>query len=178
MILVNIDNEIVDWAKDCLMEEDIKTYRALNKYGSEEWRIIEGDIGQAAVMRYLKLSFSKSDSKDYDFIYNGIKYEVKTIAERKQKKPDPEKDWAVVNSNKDDGYHIQKCDRYIFVRLKRPYTRAWIVGWMSNKEFWEKSIKKKKGDYVDGFKMTKCNMAIILIKHLHKASYNNLRGVA
>ena len=40
----------------------------------------------------------------------------------------------------------QTCDYYLFLRILEDLSRAWFVGYISQKEFYEKAIFYKKGD--------------------------------
>jgi hypothetical protein len=91
-----------------------------------------------------------NNTYDYDITSkSGIKYDVKT--KRCTSAPKPNYECSVANFNTK-----QKCDRYAFVRVEFKsgrWGRAWLLGWLTHEEYFEKSKKLTKGqiDSSNGF---------------------------
>lgn len=84
------------------------------------------------------------NTHDYDFILNNIMYDVKT--KRCKDKPLLHYECSVAAMNT-----VQKCDRYIFVRVEYNKQtnelgpRAWILGWYDKKEYFDHARYLRKG---------------------------------
>jgi len=91
-----------------------------------------------------------NNTYDYDITSkSGIKYDVKT--KRCTSAPKPNYECSVANFNTK-----QKCDRYAFVRVEFKngrWGRAWLLGWLTHEEYFQKSKKLIKGqiDPSNGF---------------------------
>jgi len=91
-----------------------------------------------------------SNTYDYDIVSkDGITYDVKT--KRCTSAPKPNYECSVANFNTK-----QKCDRYAFVRVEFKngrWGRAWLLGWLTHEEYFQKSNKLTKGqvDPSNGF---------------------------
>ena len=91
---------------------------------------IYGAIGEILVMDFLKAE--KKESYDYDLIFRGKTIEVKT---------------KKVNSIPRENYNCsvskhntkQKCDVFIFVRVLTDFKKAWILGAISQSDFFRKA---------------------------------------
>jgi hypothetical protein len=103
---------------------------------------VAGIIGELIALKALNLTSSnwKSDvSYDYDIIDNdGLKWDVKT--KRRTVQPKPYHNCSVADYNTS-----QKCDRYLFVSLLN-LEEGFVLGWITPKEFYDKSIFYKKGE--------------------------------
>jgi hypothetical protein len=105
------------------------------------------------------------NTKDYDLIHDGLRYDVKT--KRCTSKPRPHYECSIAAYNT-----RQKCDRYLFVRVEwinDKVKRAWILGWMDKKEYFEQAHKLTKGeiDPSNNF-VVKADCYNIAIKDLHE----------
>lgn len=102
-----------------------------------------GFIGEEVVKKYLTEQTSgeieSGNHYDYDFIFQGKKFEVKTKLTTVQ--PKSSYDCSVANFNPN-----QKCDYYIFARVHEFWEKGWLLGYMTPKEYYEQAVFMKKGD--------------------------------
>lgn len=97
-----------------------------------------GFLGEIVARDYLGLT--QANTYDYDLTdANGVTYDVKT--KRTNYAPKLNYDQSVADFN-----NTQKCDYYLFVRVLNSNDKAWILGKISPKEFYEKARHYKKGD--------------------------------
>lgn len=79
---------------------------------------------------------------NYDIMHMDVTYEIKT----KQCSSEPIDSYDCTVS----AYNTkQKCDNYVFVRVEnkgRIWGRAWVLGWISKEEFFEKAVFLKRGE--------------------------------
>ena len=110
-----------------------------------------------------------NNTYDYDITSkSGVKYDVKT--KRCTSEPKPFYECSVAGFNTK-----QKCDRYAFVRVEyksRRWGRAWLLGWLTHDEYFEKAKKLTKGeiDRSNGFivKADCYNVAISDLKRFRR----------
>ena len=105
---------------------------------------IAGFLGEEVVNNLIDGTIS--NTYDYDIVYKtssqNIKYDVKTKRCTSPPKSYYECSVAAYNTK-------QSCDRYAFVRIEwvsGKWGRAWVLGWLDNKEYYNKSKKLYKGD--------------------------------
>jgi len=101
-----------------------------------------GFIGEEVVKKWLVDSgalLSGNNTYEYDFIVNGLKCEVKTKLTTVQ--PKSHYDCSVANFNPN-----QKCDYYIFARVHEFWEKAWILGFLTPKEYYEQATFLKVGE--------------------------------
>ena len=60
----------------------------------------------------------------------------------------------------------------IFLRILNDFSKGWILGWISCKDFFQKGTFVKKGKDFEKFQFVKANATILEIKQLN--SFNNL----
>jgi len=118
-------------------------------------RNIIGFLGEILVAEYIKASIE--NTYDYDLIKAGIKIDVKS--KRCTSIPRLHYECSVPAYNT-----RQRCDFYVFVRILEDYKKAWILGIIGKKSFFNKSVLRKKG-FVDTsnnmtFKEDSYNIAI------------------
>ena len=89
--------------------------------------------------------------------------EVKTISCKFKPREDY---WCTVNSHDLTGVHKQKADFYIFLRILNDKSIAWLLGYISCEEFFEKGEFIKKGRDFGDFKFVKANATILPISEL------------
>ena len=113
------------------------------------------------------LSIDKnSDDFDFDLITKkGKRLEVKTITCKFKPKPDY---LCTVNSHDLGGVHKQNADFYVFLRILNNFSKGWILGWISCKDFFEKGEFVKKGTNFGKFEFFKANATILPINKLNK----------
>jgi len=102
---------------------------------------VAGFLGEYLVNEILKGKIE--NTKDYDIVHEGVRYDVKT--KRCTSEPKPEYDCSVAAYNT-----VQKCDAYIFVRVQQNKTtkkweKAWICGYYDKEEYYKDSRKLFKG---------------------------------
>jgi hypothetical protein len=136
--------------------------RELHRFGSEADRVMEGFIGEEVGVSPFP-GAKRFDHPDYDFFYGGLYAEVKTITCSGYPKPHF---LAVVNSSKVNGVVRQKADVYIFVRLEISFSKAWIVGGMSCKDFFNKGVFVPKNTSYQGIEFKKANATALTIGEL------------
>ncbi len=105
------------------------------------------------------------NTKDYDIVCDELTYDVKT--KRCTSEPKPDYDCSVAAYNT-----VQKCDRYIFVRVEwknNRWGRAWVLGWCDKEEYFSSAKKLFKGqrDGSNWFKV-KSNCYNMSIEDLNK----------
>jgi hypothetical protein len=105
-----------------------------------------GTIGEYVVREYLrkkkiKAKFPKEFSIDFDINANNLKLEIKS----KRCKNTPFSNYE----GSTPCYYDQKCDYYIFTRVRKDWKRIWIMGCISKKDFHE-SRKIQKGNSYRG----------------------------
>lgn len=117
-----------------------------------------GFVGQIIVKSYL--GGEGRSSFDYDFLIGDKKIEVKS--KLTSVVPLPHYDCSVTD------YYEQKCDYYVFVRVKSDYSVAWILGYKKASDV-KKCQFVKKGDFdpSNNFRV-KMDSYIIPIKDLEK----------
>lgn len=84
--------------------------------------------------------YCEGSTKDYDLYTNsGIRIDVKTKLCTSE--PRDFYECSIISH----GLH-QNCDRYIFVRVMKNLTKAWLLGQITKEEYFAKAIRLKKGD--------------------------------
>jgi hypothetical protein len=165
MIEIEIHKDVVEYAQKKLDHIDTSANLGLSKFGSEKDRILVGYIGERIVMNFLNI---KDDSDDYNFdlISNkGKRLEVKTITAKFKPKLHY---LCTVNSHDLDGVHKQEADYYIFLRILNDFSKGWMLGWISCKEFFNKGEFVSKGKDFGKFKFFKANATVLPISELNK----------
>lgn len=103
---------------------------------------LAGFIGEVAIAEYFRLrkwSVSHDNTYDYDLIVAGKKIDVKT--KRCTSPPKTSYECSLANFNT-----TQKCDIYMFTRVDEKAGKVYLLGWISKKDFKDKSIFHKKGE--------------------------------
>lgn len=99
---------------------------------------LAGFIGEEIANKLIKGKIK--NTYDYDIV-SDYTYDVKT--KRCTSAPKPYYECSVA------AYNIkQRCDRYVFVRVEcidDVCTRAWILGWIDKKEYFDKADRLVKG---------------------------------
>lgn len=82
-----------------------------------------------------------ADTRDYDIVTeDGQKWDVKT--KRTAVPPEDHFETSVTNYNT-----TQKCDRYIFVRVLKDYSKGWVIGELPKEEYYKKATFIEQGQY-------------------------------
>jgi hypothetical protein len=80
-------------------------------------------------------------TKDYDILTDdGVKWDVKT--KRCAAPPQPHFECSVTNYNT-----MQKCDRYIFVRVLKDYSKGYVCGELPHDEYYKKAVFIEQGQF-------------------------------
>ena len=99
---------------------------------------LAGFIGEVVVCD--KMKAKHENTFDYDIIDRlGNRIDVKT--KRCNSEPKPEYDCSIAAIGTK-----QECDAYVFVRVLNIYTKAWILGKLSKKDYFEKARYCKRGE--------------------------------
>ena len=99
---------------------------------------LAGVVGEYVVHKYLNGS-TWENTFDYDLIYRDKKIDVKT--KRTSVIPMPYYECSIY----DQSTH-QECDGYVFVRLMKDMSKAWILGGLSKEEYFKNALHHKEGE--------------------------------
>lgn len=132
MIEVNITRDIVIQAR-----QNAESMGALRNSITAGEGNLAGFIGEIVVARFLNARIE--NTYDYDLVLDGIKIDVKT--KRTSVKPQLHYECSVAAFNTK-----QKCDWYVFVRVKNDDSKAWILGYLPKDEYYRSAKLLKKGD--------------------------------
>ena len=98
---------------------------------------VVGAIGEVIVADSIKAK--ETNTYDYDLTKKGLRIDVKT--KRCNTRPMPNYDCSVaLHGTKQD------CDAYVFVRILINLSKAWILGSISKKDFYDRATLHRKGD--------------------------------
>ena len=97
----------------------------------------DGFLGERLVAEVIGAEICRS--YDFDLVKNGLKIDVKT--KTCTSKPQPHYNCSVYAYNT-----TQKCDIYVFVRILKDLSRAWIVGSIWKAKFFEKATLCRAGE--------------------------------
>jgi hypothetical protein len=98
---------------------------------------VVGAIGEVIVADVL--GATESSTYDYDLIKDGRRIDVKT--KRCSTAPRENYDCSVAaHGSKQD------CDSYIFVRILKDTSKAWILGEIDKADFYDRATKYRRGD--------------------------------
>lgn len=99
-----------------------------------------GALGEILIIDYYKIPAQNiHGTADYDILYDNKKVDIKT------KKVSNRPLSTYFSSISHNSFH-QKCDEYVFVRINKNMTKAWICGWISKKDFFTKGQYFCEGD--------------------------------
>ena len=113
---------------------------------------LNGYVSEEVLRAYLKqftptdlTTHSKAAVVNSDFLYKGLKIELKTKQSKYLDIPDHWdcSTWAYLKEH-------QKPDYYIFTRIYKEQSE-WVlivIGWISSKDFWDRCVEVKKGSYL------------------------------
>lgn len=128
---VDIKNEQVELARTKAKDLGVLKHSFMMGEGN-----VVGFLGEILVAEYIKADIE--NTYDYDLVKNGIKIDVKS--KRCTSIPQLHYECSVPAYNT-----RQKCDFYVFVRILKDYKKAWILGIIGKKSFFNKAILRKKG---------------------------------
>ena len=142
MIILDIKQKQIDEA------QNLYTFKNLKGSITNGQSNIYGALGEVIVYDYFKdkkYNIIKQNTYDYDLIINGYKVDVKT----KKTTVTPLSHYLCSIS---DFNTKQKCDYYFFLRVKNDFTKSYLLGYISKKDFYQYSFFKYKGDIdINGF---------------------------
>jgi hypothetical protein len=126
MIEVNVTNEQLERAKDHF------AFGALNNSITEGEANIVGAIGEIVVFDYFSQTCSVdfTSTFDFDMIVNGFKIDVKTRKSTAKPTSNFSIDIPAFNIE-------QKCDFFFFVYVLKTLKKAFLVGYIRPKDFFE-----------------------------------------
>lgn len=100
---------------------------------------VAGILGELVVVE--ATGSTLSNTKDYDVLRpDGKTSDVKS--KRCSGKPESHYECSVADFNTS-----QKCDYYIFVRVMKDFSKAWIVGELPKNEYFEKAVFVQQGQF-------------------------------
>ena len=131
MIEINITPEHISEA------EQLYEFGSLNNSITKGNSNIFGALGEVIIKDYFNAPIV--GHHDYDLIIDRYKIHVKT--KRSNYPPQPDELCSVA------AYNIrQQCDFYFFVRVLQDKTKAWLLGYLSKKDFYTKAEFNLKGE--------------------------------
>ena len=124
---------------------------------------IIGFLGEIIVANYLNIVLK--NTYDYDLVYKNKKIDVKSKRVTTPPKAYYECSIAALNTK-------QKCDLYVFTRIKNDLSEGWILGYLEKEKYLTDSKFLKKGeiDSDNGWKvLTDCyNLPINKLKDIEE----------
>ena len=148
---VKITKEMLEEATKLATKNYVNTKNSLLK---GEGNII-GALGEV-VFKTVYPQVIVCNTFDYDFILNQKTIDIKT--KTCNSTPQPEFDNSIF------AYQKQKCDEYVFIRILKDNSKAWILGSIPKVEYYKKATFIPKGhvDSSNGFvnKADKYNLKI------------------
>lgn len=164
MIEVQITDRQKQLAQERLEKFHFDAGKGLSKFGSEKGRTLYGYVGEQIVLDFFGIPSPNDESYEFDLLYKGKRLEVKSISCKFRPLPHY---LCTVNSFDLGGVHRQEADYYIFVRIINDLSKAWMLGFMPCKEFFEKGIFVAKGsEVVPGLEFKKANATVLPISKL------------
>ena len=136
---------------EMIAEAEKRNLVSKDKYGTKGTRLVEkndkirqtGYIGEQIVKHaFSNLEFSTSD--DYDLVYLGKKFDVKSVGCNSF--PEPFHVGTVFNDETK-----KDIDFYIFTRIKNDNSLGWITGFISKDDFFKKADTIKAGTKNNNF---------------------------
>ena len=143
-----INLEISDSIKNRASQKAAEMGKLKNSITSGKGNFV-GFLGEELVSEYLQARIE--NTKDYDIVLCGLRYDVKTKTTKKP--PQLNYDCSIAAYNT-----VQKCDGYIFVRIEMEGEECkcgWILGWLPKEEYFEKAVywPKNKYDPSNGYRV-------------------------
>lgn len=134
MIEVEVTKEMVDLAKK--KADDLGELKNSITRGEGN---VAGFLGELAVQKLCGGEIK--GTRDYDILFpDGVTADVKT--KRCGSEPEPHFECSIAGLNT-----TQKCDKYIFVRVLKDYSRAWVMGELTKEEYFSKATFIEQGQY-------------------------------
>ena len=138
MIEVQIDDDTVAAAKKLEAEMPQLRNSIRNNAG-----MLVGFVGELIVANYLDVQLQ--NTYDYDLVYKGVKFDVKTKevgkAPGSNSTPKPYYECSVSAYNATQG-----CDVYAFTRVDMKNRVGWILGWMDAERYFKRATFRRKGE--------------------------------
>ena len=133
--------EIDTTEKQITAAETLYPFAALRGSISKGYSNKYGALGEIVVNDYFKKirEVDFTSTYDYDMIIDGKKVDVK--AKQCNTTPLPEYLCSISSFNTK-----QKCDFYFFCRVKKDFSKCYILGYISKKRFYKEAFFKKKGE--------------------------------
>lgn len=161
IIAVDIQENIIHEAKQQAI--DMGALKGSFRGGSGN---IIGFIGELLICQYAnvqQIDRNNDSLFDYDLVIKNIKCDVKS--KEVTSLPNVNYECSIEKFNT-----LQQCDIYIFTRIMRDYSCAWILGWIPKKSYFEKCYFVSKG-FIDptNNKRIPSDRYNILIKQLQPA---------
>jgi hypothetical protein len=156
MIEVTITPEMVEKAKK--KAEDLGELRNSITEGQGN---LAGFIGEYVAAHIM--GGEVKNTRDYDMVMpDETKIDVKT--KRCTSPPKPHYDMSVADFNTS-----QRCDKYVFVRVMKNLSKAWVLGEMDKDEFYQTARFVEEGQY-DPSNDWRCKADCwsVLISQLHE----------
>lgn len=131
-------------------QEQIERAKKKFPFGILKNSILHGDgnfigaLGEIVVVDYYQRLYGDAvkvyNTYDFDFIVNDCTVEVKT----KKCTCTPQNSYNVSVSNSNTK---QLCQYYCFVRVLSDYSKAWILGFIPKKKFYDIATFNRKGEF-------------------------------
>ena len=112
---------------------------------------LTGFVGEYSVLKYLTggIESGLDNTYQYDIIFNDVKLDVKSKKTNVKPLVHYECSVAALNTR-------QKCDVYVFTRVKTDYSMCWLLGFLPKEEYFDKASFLEKGtvDPSNGWKVS------------------------
>lgn len=134
MIEVQITTNMVEKAKKKADELGVLKNSITSGRGN-----LAGFLGEFAAQAHM--GGELVNTRDYDLLMpDGTKIDVKT--KRCTSAPQPHFECSIAAFNTTQG-----CDKYVFVRVHKDFTKAWILGELTKEEYYSKAKFLQQGQY-------------------------------
>lgn len=129
--------ELAVTAEQIKRAEELYSFYNIKNSITEGKSQIYGAIGEVISIDYF--GATPSPCKDYDITINGYTIDVKT------KKCNSDPKYNYLCSVATTSMH-QRCDHYLFCRVKSDMSRAWILGFYPKDKFFNDATFARKGE--------------------------------
>ena len=166
MIVVSPSREQILYAEK--MAEDLGK---LNRSFMGGTRNVYGFLGEKIVYDLYKNFLNIENTYHYDLVYkkDGKKYKIDVKTKSTSVPPEPHFECSIST------YFKQECDLYVFTRIMKDFSLAYILGYITPEEYIKKSTLRKKGsldpnstvNYPFYFKEDALNLKISELRQFH-----------
>jgi hypothetical protein len=137
MRIVKPTNEQIIYAKS-MADEMGKINRSIRNGEGNVYGFLGEKIVYDLYNKYLEIE----NTYEYDLVYNlgNKKYKIDVKTKCTTVPPEPHFECSIVY------YKKQECDIYLFTRIMKDLSFAYILGYITPEEYFKKAIYRKKGE--------------------------------